>query len=126
MHREQRGTGLEALRLQRKVFDCPTAGYKRALLKTLMNLNPFNKIGEVNAMILKIKEMVKKCNGICSASDGIVITFSLDFPEDMVVCLMIDVFNKDLREHLDLSTMNMQRLEVRNDLLIYVERKSLW
>ena len=81
---------------------------------TLMTLTPCKKIGEVEAMRLKIEVMAKKYYEMCAASNGIVNVSSSKLPEDMVVCLMIDVCNKDLREHLELSTKNMERLEGRS------------
>ena len=74
-------------------------------------------------MVLKSDNMVKKCNAMCIAFSGIVTASSSNLPEDRVVCLMSDVCNQDLREHLELITKNMEIVEVRNEILHYVERK---
>ena len=43
--------------------------------------------------------------------------------DDWVVTVMIALCSKDLREHLELCTKDMKLIEIREEILNYVERK---
>ena len=83
-----------------------------------MSLAPYKKIREVEGMILKIEEMVRKHDDMCTVHDGGGARTTSGLPDD-IVCLLIEVCNTNLREYLELSTKDMRRQQVRN----YFERK---
>ena len=75
------------------------------------------KIGEVQAAIMKVDELVKRYDDMAGTTNRL--------PDDLVVTVMIGICCKDLREHLELSTKDMKLVEVREEIMNYVERKPV-
>jgi hypothetical protein len=107
------GEGLASLRLLRRRFDPKTPGTKRALLKSLVNMNPCKKVNELEAAVQRMEEMIKKFNDMSGT----------ELPEDLVVCFLIELCHKELREHLELSSKEMGKQQVREEIMSYVEIK---
>jgi len=107
------GNGLECLRLLKKRFDPKSPGTKRAILKSLMTMQPCTKITEIEAKILKVEELIKKYTDM----SGIIL------PDDLICMTFIELCNGDLKQYLELSTSEMDPENVRKEILNYVERK---
>ena len=56
----EHGEGLEAMRRMKKRYDPRTPGTKRSLLKALMNSQSCKKVGEVQAALMRVEEIVKR------------------------------------------------------------------
>ena len=109
------GNGMEALRLLGKRYDPKNPGTKRSLLKSLLNIQPCAKVGDLEKSIMKIEELIKKYENMTDANGKI--------PDDLVATIMISVCHKELREHLELSTQDLSRDRVRTEIFNYIERK---
>ena len=104
---------MEAYRLLKKRYEPKTPGTMRAILKSVINSPQAKKVQDVEAGLMAVERLIKKYEGM--ATDKL--------PEDLKVCVIIDLCSKDLRDHLELSTKQMSYLEVREEILNYVERK---
>jgi hypothetical protein len=104
--------GLEALRLLRRRYDPKSPGTKRAILKGIMNLNPAKKLSDLESTILKFEDSVKKYEKMSK----------IELPEDLIIISMIDLCNKDLKSHLELSSKDMKKQDIRDEIFSYIER----
>ena len=107
------GSGIEAYRLLRKRFESQTPGTRRALLNSIINNPQCKKVNEVERNLMNLEELVKRYESITGTT----------LQYDLVVTVMIDLCNKDLREHLEMRATDMKASEVRDDIRNYVERK---
>ena len=104
--------GLEALRLLKRRYDPKSPGTKRAVLKGLMMINPVKKLSDLEGAILKFEEMVKKYETMSK----------IELPEDLIIISMIDLCSKELKSHLELSSKNMTKQDIREEIFSYIER----
>jgi hypothetical protein len=109
----QNGVGLEALRLLKRRYEPRTPGTKRAILKNIINNAQAKRIIDVEANLMHVEGLMKKYENM--ARDNL--------PEDLKVTVIIDLCHKELKDHLELSTKDMEYREVREEIMNYVERK---
>jgi hypothetical protein len=102
-------SGLEAFRLLKKRYEPRTP----ALLKAIINNPQSMKIGDIEKNLMHVEGLIKRYEHM---ADG-------DLPEDLKVTIYIDLCQKDLREHLELSTKELDLKGVRDEILNYIERK---
>jgi hypothetical protein len=106
-------SGLEAFRLLKKRYEPRTPGAKRALSKAIINNPQSKKIGDIEKNLMHVEGLIKRYENM---TEG-------DLPEDLKVTIYIDLCQKDLREHLELSTKELDLKGVRDEILNYIERK---
>ena len=108
--------GLEALRLLKRRYDPKSPGTKRALLKSILGMQPAKKLTDIEPSIMRLEEMVKKYESMTGHLHAVL-------PNDLIVTIMIDLCTKELREHMELTTKDETNAQVRTEIFNYVERK---
>ena len=91
-------------------YEHQTPGTKRALLKAIINNPASKKPDELEKNLMKVEEYMKHYAVMAGA----------DLPEDLKVTVIINLCTKDLKEHLELSTVRWPTN--RDEIISYAER----
>ena len=79
----------------------------------MINDAPAKKPEEIEKNLMNVEELMKKCEVLGGEP----------LPEDSRVTVIIDMCTKDLKEHLEFITREMKYKEIRNEIMIFVERR---
>jgi hypothetical protein len=96
--------GLEAYRLRQKSYDPKTPGTKRAILKSIINNPQCKRVDDVEANLMAVESLIKKYESMTTNQEKL--------PDDFKITIMIDLCDKQLREHLEMSTRDLELIAV--------------
>ena len=107
--------GLEAWRKITRRYEPRTPGTKRALLMQIINNPGARKVGDVEANLLHLERLITRYENMTDDANKL--------PEEVKATVIIALCNKELRDHLELSTGEMSYDKVRAEIMNHVELK---
>jgi hypothetical protein len=83
--------GFDAYRLLKKSYDAKTRGAKRAILKSIINNPQCKPVEDAEANLMAGESPIKKYESMTTNQEKL--------PDDLKITIMIDLCDKQLREH---------------------------
>ena len=111
------GLGIESLRRLIKRFDPKTPGAQRAVLMNILNSQSCKDSGDLEASVTKLERLIRKYEDMAGPEGKL--------PDNLVATLLINICPEKVKEHLELATKDMSRVEVKEAINVHIERKRI-